>query len=62
VRHSDFSHSGKGREQVLAMNHADESVTVEDTEIASISRQDFLAFCMAHPEVALLTAAPRPSQ
>ncbi len=64
-----FKTSVNGREQVLAMNHAGESVAelpvfdggrypasamaVEDTEIAFISRQDFRAFCMEHPEVAL---------
>ncbi len=64
-----FKTSVNGREQVLAMNHAGESVAelpvfdggrypasamaVEDTEIAFISRQDFHAFCMEHPEVAL---------
>jgi CRP/FNR family transcriptional regulator len=64
-----FKTSVNGREQVLAMNQAGESVAelpvfdggrypasamaVEDTEIAFISRQDFQAFCMEHPEVAL---------
>jgi CRP-like cAMP-binding protein len=64
-----FKTSLNGREQVLSMNHAGESVAelpvfdggrypasamaVEDTEIAFISRQDFHAFCMEHPEVAL---------
>ncbi|MGP8269248.1 MAG: Crp/Fnr family transcriptional regulator [Terracidiphilus sp.] len=64
-----FKTSVNGREQVLAMNLAGESVAelpvfdggrypasamaVEDTEIAFISRQDFRAFCMEHPEVAL---------
>jgi CRP-like cAMP-binding protein len=64
-----FKTSLGGREQVLGMNHAGESVAelpvfdggrypasamaVEDTEIAFISRQDFQAFCMEHPEVAL---------
>lgn len=64
-----FKTSANGREQVLAMNHAGESVAelpvfdggrypasamaVEDVELAFISRQDFQAFCMEHPEVAL---------
>lgn len=64
-----FKTSVNGREQVLAMNHAGESVAelpvfdggrypasamaVDDVEIAFISRQDFHAFCMEHPEVAL---------
>jgi CRP/FNR family transcriptional regulator len=64
-----FKTSVNGREQVLAMNHAGESVAelpvfdggrypasamaVEDVEIAFISRKDFQAFCMEHPEVAL---------
>jgi CRP/FNR family transcriptional regulator len=64
-----FKTSLSGREQVLAVNHAGESVAelpvfdggrypasamaVEDVEIAFISRQDFRAFCMEHPEVAL---------
>ena len=64
-----FKTSVNGREQVLAMNQAGESVAelpvfdggrfpasamaIEDTEIAFISRQDFHAFCMEHPEVAL---------
>ena len=53
----------------MAINHAGESVAelpvfdggrspasamaTEDTEIAFISRNDFHAFCMEHPEVAL---------
>jgi CRP/FNR family transcriptional regulator len=64
-----FKTSVNGREQVLAMNHAGESVAelpvfdggrypasamaVEDVDLAFISRQDFHAFCMEHPEVAL---------
>ena len=64
-----FKTSVNGREQVLAINQAGESVAelpvfdggrypasamaIEDTEIAFISRQDFHAFCMEHPEVAL---------
>src|ERR1019366_6221783 len=64
-----FKTSANGREQVLAMNHAGESVAevpvfdggrypasamaVEDVELAFISRQDFQAFCMEHPEVSL---------
>lgn len=64
-----FKSSLNGREQVLAMNHPGESVAelpvfdggrypasamaVEDVELAFISRQDFHAFCMEHPEVGL---------
>lgn len=64
-----FKTSVNGREQVLAMNHAGESLAelpvfdgghfpasamaVDDVEIAFISRQDFQAYCMEHPEVAL---------
>ncbi|HEV2486598.1 MAG TPA: Crp/Fnr family transcriptional regulator [Terracidiphilus sp.] len=64
-----FKTSLNGREQVLAMNYAGESVAelpvfdggrypasavaVDAVEIAFISRQDFQAFCMEHPEVAL---------
>jgi CRP/FNR family transcriptional regulator len=64
-----FKTSVNGREQVLALNHAGESVAelpvfdggrypasamaMEDVELAFISRQDFLAFCLEHPEVAL---------
>jgi CRP/FNR family transcriptional regulator len=64
-----FKTSVKGREQVLAVNVAGESVAelpvfdggpypasviaIEDTEIAFISRRDFHAYCMEHPEVSL---------
>jgi CRP/FNR family transcriptional regulator len=64
-----FKTSVNGREQVLAINQAGESIAelpvfdggrfpasaiaIEDAEIAFISRQDFHAFCMEHPEVAL---------
>ncbi|MGA7157823.1 MAG: Crp/Fnr family transcriptional regulator [Acidobacteriaceae bacterium] len=64
-----FKTSLGGREQVLAMNGAGESlaelpvfdggayavsaIAVEETEIALISRTDFQRFCMEHPEVAL---------
>jgi len=64
-----FKTSLGGREQVLAMNQPGESVAelpvfdggpypasavaIEDAEIAFISRRDFQAFCMEHPEVAL---------
>lgn len=64
-----FKTSVGGREQVLAMNEAGESVAelpvfdggaypasgmaVVETEIAFISRRDFQGFCMEHPEVAL---------
>ena len=64
-----FKTSIGGREQVLALNGPGESVAelpvfdggpypasamaVEDTEIAFISRRDFHAYCLEHPEVAL---------
>jgi CRP-like cAMP-binding protein len=68
-----FKTSMSGREQVLAVNTAGESVAelpvfdggpypasavaLEDTEIAFISRRDFHAYCMEHPEVALKVLA-----
>lgn len=64
-----FKTSVNGREQVLAMNLPGESiaelpvfdggpypasaVAMENTEIAFISRRDFHAYCVEHPEVAL---------
>jgi CRP/FNR family transcriptional regulator len=64
-----FKSSISGREQVLAVNVPGESVAelpvfdggpfpasavaIENAEIAFISRRDFQAFCMEHPEVAL---------
>jgi CRP-like cAMP-binding protein len=64
-----FKTSMSGREQVLAVNQPGETiaelpvfdggpypasaVAVEDAEIAFISRRDFHAYCMEHPEVAL---------
>lgn len=64
-----FKTSVNGREQVLAVNVPGESVAelpvfdggpfpasasaVEDTELAFISRRDFHAYCLEHPEVAL---------
>jgi CRP/FNR family transcriptional regulator len=64
-----FKTSVSGREQVLAVNVPGESIAelpvfdggpfpasasiVEDAEIAYISRRDFQAYCMEHPEVAL---------
>lgn len=64
-----FKTSIGGREQVLALNGPGESVAelpvfdggpypasaiaIEDAEIAFISRRDFHAFCIEHPEVAL---------
>jgi len=64
-----FKTSMSGREQVLAVNGEGESVAelpvfdggpypasavaIEDTEIAFISRRDFQAYCIEHPEVAL---------
>jgi CRP/FNR family transcriptional regulator, cyclic AMP receptor protein len=68
-----FKTSLGGREQVLAVNHPGESVAelpvfdggpypasavaIEDTEIAFISRRDFQAYCIEHPEVALKVLA-----
>jgi CRP-like cAMP-binding protein len=65
--------SASGREQVLGMNVAGESVAelpvfddgpypasgvaVVDTEIAFVSRKDFRDYCLAHPEVALKVLA-----
>ena len=64
-----FKTSISGREQVLAVNGPGETVAelpvfdggpypasalaVDDAEIAFISRRDFQAFCLEHPEVAL---------
>ncbi|MGB7548462.1 MAG: Crp/Fnr family transcriptional regulator [Terracidiphilus sp.] len=64
-----FKTSVSGREQVLALNGPGESVAelpvfdggpypasaaaIEDTEIVFISRRDFNAYCLEHPEVAL---------
>ncbi len=64
-----FKTSVSGREQVLAVNVPGESiaeipvfdggpypasaVAIEDVEIAFISRRDFQAYCLQHPEVAL---------
>jgi CRP/FNR family transcriptional regulator len=64
-----FKTSASGREQVLAENVSGESiaeipifdggpypasaVAVEDTDLAFISRRDFNAYCLEHPEVAL---------
>jgi CRP/FNR family transcriptional regulator len=68
-----FKTSAGGREQVLAVNNPGESVAelpvfdggpypasavaIEDAEIAFISRRDFQAYCMEHPEVALKVLA-----
>ena len=68
-----FKTSASGREQVLAVNVAGESVAelpvfddgpypasgmaIEETEIAFISRKDFREYCLAHPEVALKVLA-----
>lgn len=68
-----FKTSLSGREQVLAINNPGESVAelpvfdggpfpasavaIEDAEIAFISRRDFQAYCMEHPEVALKVLA-----
>lgn len=64
-----FKTSISGREQVLAVNVPGESIAelpvfdggpypasaaaIEETEIAFISRRDFRAFCIEHPEVPL---------
>jgi CRP/FNR family transcriptional regulator, cyclic AMP receptor protein len=64
-----FKTSVNGREQVLSLNVSGESVAeipvfdggpypasavaIEDTEIAFISRRDFNAYCLEHPEVSL---------
>ncbi len=64
-----FKTSVSGREQVLAVNVPGESVAelpvfdggpypasavaIVDTEIAFISRRDFHAYCIEHPEVSL---------
>lgn len=64
-----FKTSISGREQVLAVNVPGESVAelpvfdggpypasavaIEDAEVAFISRKDFHAFCIEHPEVSL---------
>ena len=64
-----FKTSMSGREQVLAVNGPGESVAelpvfdggpypasamaIEDAEIAFVSRRDFNAYCLEHPEVAL---------
>ena len=68
-----FKSSPGGREQVLAVNTPGESiaelpvfdggpypasaVAIEDAQIAFISRRDFQAYCMEHPEVALKVLA-----
>jgi CRP/FNR family transcriptional regulator, cyclic AMP receptor protein len=68
-----FKTSIGGREQVLALNNPGETVAelpvfdggpypasamaVEDCEIAFISRRDFQAFCIEHPQVALKVLA-----
>ena len=68
-----FKTSLGGREQVLAVNNPGESVAelpvfdggpypasavaIEETEIAFISRRDFQAYCIEHPEVALKVLA-----
>jgi CRP/FNR family transcriptional regulator len=64
-----FKTSVNGREQVLSVNVSGESVAeipvfdggpypasavaLEETEIVFISRRDFSAYCLEHPEVAL---------
>ena len=64
-----FKTSISGREQVLAVNGPGETIAelpvfdggpypasaiaIEDAEIAFISRRDFQAYCLEHPEVAL---------
>lgn len=68
-----FKTSVNGREQVLAIQQPGDfiaelpvfdggpypasAVAVENTEIAFISRRDFQAYCLEHPEVALKVLA-----
>lgn len=68
-----FKTSMSGREQVLAVNEPGETVAelpvfdggpfpasasaLEDAEVAFISRRDFQAYCLEHPEVALKVLA-----
>jgi CRP/FNR family transcriptional regulator len=68
-----FKTSMSGREQVLALNGPGDTVAelpvfdggpypasalaAEDSEIAFISRRDFHAYCLEHPEVALKVLA-----
>ena len=68
-----FKTSVNGREQVLAIESPGDSVAelpvfdggpypasavaVENTEIAFVSRHDFQAYCLEHPEVALKVLA-----
>ncbi|MBS1802551.1 MAG: Crp/Fnr family transcriptional regulator [Acidobacteria bacterium] len=68
-----FKTSVNGREQVLALNGPGDTVAelpvfdggpypasasaTEDTEIAFVSRRDFHAYCLEHPEVALKVLA-----
>jgi CRP-like cAMP-binding protein len=68
-----FKTSVNGREQVLAVEQPGGSIAelpvfdggpypasaaaIEDTEIAFISRRDFQAYCMEHPEVSLKVLA-----
>lgn len=68
-----FKTSASGREQVLAVNSPGESlaelpvfdggpypasaVAIEEADVAFISRRDFQAYCMEHPEVALKVLA-----
>ena len=68
-----FKTSVNGREQVLALNGPGDTVAelpvfdggaypasasaVDDTELAFISRRDFHAYCLEHPEVALKVLA-----
>jgi len=68
-----FKTSVNGREQVLALNGPGETIAelpvfdggpypasasaTEDAEIAFISRRDFHAYCLEHPEVALKVLA-----
>jgi len=64
-----FQHNADGREQVMHVDTAGSviadvavfdggpfpasAVAIDDAEIAFISRRDFQAYCMEHPEVAL---------
>jgi len=68
-----FKTSVNGREQVLALNGPGDTIAelpvfdggpypasasaIEDAEVAFISRRDFHAYCLEHPEVALKVLA-----
>lgn len=68
-----YKSSSSGREQVLAVNNPGDTIAelpvfdggpypasaaaIEEVEIAFISRKDFQAYCLDHPEVALKVLA-----